>query len=77
MAAIPGFLLKKLYAKGSLRNTPDGCEFDIQNTIGTAAIGGLSDLTIDGASYGAEDLQVLLPGGGIRRAETSAPVTVI
>lgn len=73
MAAIPGFLLKKLYAKGSLRNTPEGCEFDIHNTIGTCAVGELSALEIDGVSYVAEDLQALIPGGGMRPAETITP----
>ena len=46
MAKVPNFILKKLYAKGSLLNTPDGCEFALQNSIGTGTPASMQIVTL-------------------------------
>jgi hypothetical protein len=45
---IPTFLLKKLYIKGSFKNTPNGFELALKNTLAPGTIIGLSPLQIDG-----------------------------
>jgi alpha-galactosidase len=63
MVAIPSFLLNKLYVKASLRNTPQGCEFALQNGIDRGTVTGISCVEIDGVDYSAEALVVHVPGG--------------
>lgn len=50
MPSIPSFVLKKLYLEGSLRNTADGCQLQLKNTLAPATITGVGTLTIDGAA---------------------------
>ncbi len=51
MGSVPAFLLKKLYVKGSLRNTTTGFELAIQNTLAPGTIAGLVPLKVDGVEY--------------------------
>ena len=44
---VPAFILKRLYIKGSLRNTPEGCEFKLKNTLGSGYAIGLLPVTVD------------------------------
>jgi alpha-galactosidase len=71
MAVIPSFVLKKLYVKGSLRNTPEGCSFSLQNNIATGTVSQLYDLEIDGVAYPLERLTIQLPDGS-QHAVTAA-----
>jgi alpha-galactosidase len=64
MPAIPNFVLRKLYGKGSLRNVPEGCEFLVRNIVGSGTVTRFYELEIDGTSYGAERLTVSTPAGG-------------
>jgi alpha-galactosidase len=64
MVAIPSFFLNKLYVKGSLRNTPEGCEFILRNGIDTGTVIGIPRVEIDGVDYAAEALVVHVPGKG-------------
>ncbi len=64
MVPIPSFLLKKLYVKGSLRNTPEGCAFALRNAIDTGTVTGISCVEIDGVDYSPEALAVHVPGEG-------------
>jgi hypothetical protein len=50
---VPGFLLRRLYVKGSLRNANGGFEFDLTNTLGSGNAEQVLPLTLDG-----EDLPV-------------------
>lgn len=34
MVQVPPFLLRRLYVKGSLHNTPEGFQFQLKNTLG-------------------------------------------
>lgn len=45
---IPTFLLKKLYVKGSFKNTPTGFELALRNTLAPGTLIGISPLQIDG-----------------------------
>jgi hydroxymethylglutaryl-CoA reductase (NADPH) len=45
---IPSFLLKKLYVKGSFKNTPTGFELALRNTLAPGTLIGISPLQIDG-----------------------------
>lgn len=51
---IPGFLLKRIYVKGSLRNIPDGFEFKLKNTLGSGYANGLLPIVMDGEALPAE-----------------------
>ena len=47
MAIIPDFLIKRVYKKGSLRETDDGILFDLKNVIGPGVISGLNSIQIN------------------------------
>lgn len=46
---VPGFLLRRLYVKGSLRNETDGFAFDLKNSLGSGYAEQVLPLTLDGA----------------------------
>lgn len=73
MGSIPAFLLKKLYAKGSLKNTATGFELAIQNTLAPGTIVGLAALQVDGTAYPLEKTTAILPDGTrVSAADVSA-----
>ncbi len=45
---VPAFLLRRIYVKGSLRNTGDGFEFHIHNRLGSGYAEALLPLKVDG-----------------------------
>jgi hypothetical protein len=63
MSSVPVFLLKKLYVKGSLKNTAAGFELAIQNTLAPGTILGLAPLKVDGVECPLGQTQVLLSDG--------------
>jgi hydroxymethylglutaryl-CoA reductase (NADPH) len=65
MGSVPAFLLKKLYVKGSLKNTATGFAFTIQNTLAPGTIVDLGSLQVDGVAYPPEKVKVGLPDGRI------------
>ncbi|MBM4430443.1 MAG: hydroxymethylglutaryl-CoA reductase [Chloroflexi bacterium] len=73
MGSVPAFLLKRLYVKGSLKNTETGFELTIQNTLAPGTIVGLEPLQIDGVSYPLEQTTATLPSGSqVSATELSA-----
>jgi hypothetical protein len=54
MIKVPGFLLRRLYVKGSLRNTDEGFELKLRNSLGSGYANGLLPLKIDGEELPAE-----------------------
>ncbi len=48
MVAVPSFLLKRLYVKGSLRNNTEGFQFELKNTLGSGYGKQLLPLVLDG-----------------------------
>lgn len=51
MPAVPEFMLKKLYLKGSLKNTEEGFQFQIRNTLAPGTISAVQPLVVDGTAY--------------------------
>ena len=70
MPAIPTFILKKLYVAGSLRNTEEGCQLQIRNTLAPATITGVGAVSIDGVAH--PPAEVALLRGNERLAATDA-----
>lgn len=75
MAIIPGFLLKRLYLRGSLRNTAAGCALDLRNVVDSGTVTRFSELQIDGRSYGPDRLRLLLEGETPMEAAAVTPET--
>jgi hypothetical protein len=44
---VPGFLLRRLYVRGSLRNANGGFKFDLKNTLGSGNAEQVLPLTLD------------------------------
>jgi len=63
MGSIPSFLLTKLYAKGSLKNTDAGFELAIRNTLSSGTIVGLAPLRVDGVEYPLAKTTAIMPNG--------------
>ncbi len=60
MVTVPGFLLRRLYVKGSLKNTSEGFQFLLKNTLGSGYARKMQPLTVDGEALpmGESVLQV-------------------
>lgn len=71
MVYIPGFLINKVYEKGSLRNTKNGFEFSFRNRMTPLRISGMRGLSleIDGVRYPAERITLELGGRPMSLAE--------
>lgn len=48
MVTVPGFLLRRLYVKQSLKNADDGFEFSLLNRLGSGYAFRMLPLTLDG-----------------------------
>ena len=62
---VPGFLLRRLYLRGSLRNGPDGWAFTIRNSIAGGEATGLDPLVVDGQAVPADLTHFHLDGRAI------------
>ncbi len=62
MAAVPAFILRRLYVKGSLRNTQDGWCFSLCNTLGSGYAKRMYPLKIDGADVATESTSFEIDG---------------
>ena len=51
MPAVPAFMLKKLYLKGSLKNTEQGFQFQIRNTLAPGTITAVEPVVVDGVGH--------------------------
>lgn len=73
MAALPSFILKRLYRKGSLRNAGDGFEFALHNSIGSGTVIEVAGLEVDGVVRPPGEIRLRLADGSTRSAaEVSA-----
>jgi hydroxymethylglutaryl-CoA reductase (NADPH) len=61
-------LLKLLYTRGSLRNTPEGVAFSIKNRLDTVRITRIDAVLIDGQRLGVEQIALDLGEGDVRPA---------
>ncbi|MCI0438382.1 MAG: DUF6379 domain-containing protein [Chloroflexi bacterium] len=48
MVTVPGFLLRRLYVKKSLKNTQSGFEFQLKNGLGSGYAHTMRPLSVDG-----------------------------
>ena len=62
MITVPGFLLKRVYAKGSLRNNEGGFQFDLKNSLGSGYAKELFPLTLDGQEVPKDKSYFMLDG---------------
>lgn len=70
MPAVPSFMLKKLYVRGSLKNTAAGFELTLKNILAPGTITGLDSLKVDGHEVALENIRVL-SGSGTDMAATA------
>lgn len=62
MAVLPDFLIKRVYKKGSLRETENGIEFDLKNVLGPGVISGLESIQINDHIFKKEAISFLTGG---------------
>ena len=55
-------MLKRLYVSGSLKNTDDGFQLAIRNTLAAGTIIGLGPVTVDGVEHDASAITVEMLG---------------
>jgi hydroxymethylglutaryl-CoA reductase (NADPH) len=63
MPAVPSFMLKKLYVRGSLKNAAAGFELTLKNILAPGTIIGLNSLKVDGREVALENIRVRSGGG--------------
>ena len=73
MPAIPPFLLKKLYVKGSLRVEGDGLALDLKNIIAPGTIVGFKGLKIDDRDVSLGKVEAVQSGGEARPVTEISP----
>lgn len=75
---VPGFLLRRLYVKGSLRNVDGGFEFDLKNSLGSGYAEQVLPLTVDGTKIAVDAARFVVDGEEMPFAEVSAerPMTL-
>ncbi len=62
MAVVPDFLLKRIYKKGSLKQTDDGVEFQLKNVLGPGTISGLEFIQINEHKFTKEFISFITQG---------------
>jgi hypothetical protein len=78
MPAIPPFLLRKLYVRGSLRAEGDGFALDLKNVIAPGTIAAFTGLDVDGQAMDPAQVTVVPPSGNPRSMdEISAQATLL
>lgn len=59
---VPPFLLRRLYVKGSLKNTQEGFQFRLSNILGSGYAEALLPLSVDGEEVAAGDATFTVEG---------------
>lgn len=62
MAIVPDFLIKRVYQKGSLRQTANSIAFDLKNVIGPGVISELISVQINDYVFTKEAIKFLTQG---------------
>ncbi len=62
MTVIPSFLAKRIYRKGSLRETAEGIAFDLKNLIGPGMITGINFIKINDQIYDSDLIKIIASG---------------
>ncbi|HEY8169170.1 MAG TPA: hypothetical protein VIF84_10685 [Candidatus Limnocylindrales bacterium] len=59
---VPGFLAKRFYVAGSLRNTASGFSLQAQNPMGSGTLVGIGRLSVDGEAIPVEAVSAVRDG---------------
>ncbi len=62
MVTVPGFLLRRLYVKGSLQTTEAGVSFQLKNSLGSGYAKGMTPVALDGVEYSMDETFFLMEG---------------
>ncbi len=62
MVSVPGFLLRRLYVKGSLKNTAGGFKFELRNSLGSGYAQKVWPLKLDGEEIRAGRSHFIIEG---------------
>jgi hypothetical protein len=68
MPGLPADMIRRLYQKGSLRNTKDGFEVTLLNTLAPGTVIGLGPIEVDNRTFPPEQI-VVLSGRSERSAD--------
>ena len=71
MSIIPEFLMKRIYKKGSLKQTEDGVCFDLKNVLGPGFISGFSFVKINELTFESDKVKFLTQGVEISAEEVN------
>lgn len=76
MAIIPNFLIRKIYRKGSLRETKDGIVFELKNILGPGMITGINFIKINDKIYHSKAIKLITSGVSIlaEKIDTDNPI---
>ncbi len=75
MVTVPGFLLRRLYVKQSLKNVAGGFEFQLKNGMGSGYAHKMWPLTVDGQEVPPEASWFVLDGVRTAFSEVSREKT--
>lgn len=75
MVTVPGFLLRRLYVKQSLRKTDTGFEFELRNRLGSGYAHGMQPLKVDGVEVPLENTRFVMEGSETPFSEISRQST--
>ena len=75
MVTVPGFLLRRLYVKQSLRKTGTGFEFELRNRLGSGYAHGMQPLKVDDVEVPPERTRFVLEGSETLFSEISRQST--
>ena len=78
MVTVPGFLLRRLYVRGSLKNTSEGVQFELKNTLGSGHAKEVLPLEYDGQLIPLEDSYFSFDGNttSFKDVSEKAPFTL-
>ena len=71
MVTVPGFLLRRLYVKGSLKNIEAGVTFQLKNSLGSGYAKGMTPVSLDGVDCSMDDTFFLMEGKETAFSEVS------
>lgn len=71
MSIIPEFLMKRVYKKGSLKQTEEGVCFELKNVLGPGFISGFSFVKINDAVFEADKVTFITQGAEIAAVEVN------
>lgn len=71
MSIIPEFLIKRVYKKGSLKQTEEGVCFELKNVLGPGFISGFNFVQINDLMFGADKVKFITQGAEISATSVS------